>query len=63
MFRAVVSAGGAFGVGAESLETLLCDEREIPWPEIAFPSVECTLRRSFEDRTAGREGLHYRTFA
>ena len=63
MFRAVLAADGAFGVGAESLETLLCDERDIPWPEIAFPSVEFTLRRYFEDRTAGREGLHYRTFA
>jgi hypothetical protein len=41
---------------------VLCDESDIPWPEIAFPSVEFTLRRFFEDRAAGREGLHYRTF-
>jgi ADP-ribose pyrophosphatase YjhB (NUDIX family) len=63
MFRAVLAADGSFGVGAESLETVLCDERDMPWPEIAFPSVEFTLRRYFEDRAAGREGLHYRTFA
>ena len=47
----------------QARETLLCDEREIPWLEIAFPSVEFTLRRYFEDRRAGREGLHYRSFA
>jgi ADP-ribose pyrophosphatase YjhB (NUDIX family) len=61
MFRAVL-AGDAFGVGVESLETTLVEERDVPWPEIAFPSVEFTLRRYFEDRAAGREELHYRTF-
>ncbi len=62
MFRATMP-DGAFGVGPESLESRLVDERDIPWPEIAFPSVEFTLRRYFEDRAAGRDGLHYRTFA
>ncbi len=62
MFRAVLTADGAYGVGSESLETVLCDERDIPWPEIAFPSVEFTLRRHLEDRATGREELHYRTF-
>jgi len=61
MFRAVLTSG-AFGVGVESLETRLVEEREVPWPQIAFPSIEFTLRRYFEDRAAGREGLHYRTF-
>ena len=60
MFRARLS--GSFGVGAESLETVLCEERDLPWPDLAFASVEFTLRRYFEDRAAGREGLHYRTF-
>jgi hypothetical protein len=60
MFRARLSGG--FGVGVESLETSLCAESDIPWPDIAFPSVEFTLRRYFEDRAAGRDGLHYRTF-
>jgi ADP-ribose pyrophosphatase YjhB (NUDIX family) len=61
MFHAVLTSD-AFGVGVESLETRLVEEREVPWPEIAFPSVEFTLRRYFEDRAAGRERLHYRTF-
>jgi ADP-ribose pyrophosphatase YjhB (NUDIX family) len=61
MFRATL-ADESFGVGPESLDARLCDERDIPWPEIAFASVEFTLRRYFEDRGAGRDGLHYRVF-
>jgi ADP-ribose pyrophosphatase YjhB (NUDIX family) len=61
MFRATL-ADGSYGVGTESLDARLCDERDIPWPEIAFASVEFTLRRYFEDRAAGRDGLHYRVF-
>ncbi len=60
MFRATLAEPG-FGIGIESLETKLCSEREIPWPEIAFPSVDFTLRRFFEDRSAGRSDLHYHT--
>jgi ADP-ribose pyrophosphatase YjhB (NUDIX family) len=60
LFRARLAGG--FGVGAESLETVLLEERDLPWAELAFASVEFTLRRYFEDRAAGREGLHYRTF-
>ena len=53
----------AYGVGVESLETVLCEERDVPWPEIAFASVEFCLRRYFEDRAAGRNALHYHTIA
>ena len=60
LFRARLT-DGKYGVGPESLETALVDERDIPWPEIAFASVEFTLRRYFADRSAGREELHYRT--
>jgi ADP-ribose pyrophosphatase YjhB (NUDIX family) len=61
MFRATL-VDESFGVGPESLDTRLCDERDIPWPEIAFASVEFTLRRYFEDRSAGRDGLHFQVF-
>ena len=60
MFRARLAAGD-YGVGPESLETVLCDERDVPWPELAFASVRFTLRRYFEDRAAGLEGLHFHT--
>jgi len=60
MFRATLSEP-AFGVGAESLETILCEERDIPWPDIAFASVAFCLRRYFADRAAGRNELHFHT--
>jgi ADP-ribose pyrophosphatase YjhB (NUDIX family) len=61
LFRARLT-DAAFGVGAESLETVLCDERQVPWPDIAFASIEFTLRRFFADRAAARESLHFHTF-
>lgn len=41
---------GTFGAGEESIECRLFDEHEIPWTDLAFPSVERTLRHYFEDR-------------
>ncbi len=49
-----------FGVGPESLEVGLYEEDEIPWPQIAFLSVEFALRRFLADRSAGIEQPHYR---
>ena len=43
---------GQFGPGAESLETALFRESEIPWDELAFPTVTETLNRYFRDRSA-----------
>jgi ADP-ribose pyrophosphatase YjhB (NUDIX family) len=59
MFRATLREPG-FGIGPESLETLLYDESEFRWPEIAFLSVEFALRRYLEDRRAGLERVHFR---
>jgi ADP-ribose pyrophosphatase YjhB (NUDIX family) len=58
MFRAALLDSG-FGVGAESLEVRLAAEDEIPWTELAFPSVVFTLRQWLADRAAGREELHF----
>jgi len=49
---------GRFGVGVESLECRLFSEDEIPWDELAFPSVKKTLRHYFEDRRSGHFPLH-----
>lgn len=49
-----------FGVGPESLEVALYEEADIPWPEIAFLSVEFALRRYLDDRRAHREVTHFR---
>jgi ADP-ribose pyrophosphatase YjhB (NUDIX family) len=52
---------GRYGVGHESLEARLYGEQEIPWGELAFPSVEFALRRYLADREGGREGAHVTT--
>lgn len=43
---------GVFGVGSESLECALFDEADIPWGELAFHSIERTLRHYYADRKA-----------
>ena len=58
MFRARLLAA-EFAPGLESLEVALCDEVDIPWADLAFPSGEFTLRKYFEDRAAGHENHHF----
>ena len=41
-----------FAAGDESLEVALFHEHEIPWQELAFPTVFETLRRFINDRTS-----------
>lgn len=52
MFLATL-VDGQFGVGEESLETRLFDESEIPWNELAFPTINRTLKHYFADREKG----------
>lgn len=47
-----------FEAGDESLEVRLFDEADIPWDEIAFPTVSQTLRFFFADRATGDYGVH-----
>jgi len=61
MFRATL-VGDSYGAGLESLETELFLEEEIPWPDIAFPSVRFSLEKWFEDRRTGHRGLHCTVF-
>ncbi len=42
----------------ESSETMLMRESEIPWKEIAFPTIYHSLKFYFEDRKRGVEGFH-----
>jgi len=58
MFRAKLPRP-EFGVGAESLDVMLCDESDVPWQDIAFKSVDFALRRYFEDRRRGIEEHHF----
>jgi ADP-ribose pyrophosphatase YjhB (NUDIX family) len=50
-----------FEPGPESLEARLFAEHEIPWDDIAFRTVEQTLRWFFEDRRTGAFGTHVST--
>jgi ADP-ribose pyrophosphatase YjhB (NUDIX family) len=58
MFRARL-AEPLFGIGEESLEVELYRPEDIPWQEIAFPSVRFALEHFIDDRRTGREELHF----
>lgn len=45
---------GQFGVGVESLESRLFEEHEIPWDELAFPTISRALKYYFSDRQSGQ---------
>lgn len=49
---------GDFAAGPESLEVELFEESQIPWDELAFPTIERTLRHFFDDRRRGTFELH-----
>ena len=52
---------GSFGAGIETLESRLFSEDEIPWDELAFPSVKSTLQHYFNDRKTLSFPLHLQT--
>ena len=48
-----------FSAGTESLDVALFAEAEIPWDEIAFPTIAETLRRFFADLPRVRAGADF----
>lgn len=56
IFRADLTGG--YAAGPESLEVALFEEHEIPWDELAFPTIERTLRHFFADRGKAEFPLH-----
>lgn len=48
-----------FYPGAETLETALFRESEIPWDTLAFGTIRHTLEFYFQDRRAGKFSLHF----
>jgi ADP-ribose pyrophosphatase YjhB (NUDIX family) len=48
-----------FAPGIESLDVQLFGEREIPWDDLAFPTIRRTLELFFADRVKVREGGSY----
>jgi len=56
-YRAQLTSA-AFDPGTETMEARLFAEADIPWGELAFHTVQETLRRFFADRAAGHFGFH-----
>ncbi|MFB9867154.1 NUDIX hydrolase [Vreelandella sulfidaeris] len=56
IFRAELVGG--FSAGPESLEVALFEEHEIPWDELAFTTIERTLRHFYADRPTNEFPLH-----
>lgn len=50
-----------FSAGAETLETRLFDEADVPWESIAFATVRNTLTHYYADRKAGEYRFHLGT--
>jgi ADP-ribose pyrophosphatase YjhB (NUDIX family) len=48
-----------YSAGIESLEVQMFSEREIPWDDLAFPTIRKTLQLFFADRVKMREGGSY----
>ncbi|MAR92073.1 MAG: NUDIX hydrolase [Pseudomonadota bacterium] len=49
---------GRYGVGEESLDAKLFSEAEIPWDELAFPTIHRTLSLYFADRREQQFPVH-----
>ncbi len=51
-----------YAAGIESLDVQMFSERDIPWADLAFPTIRTTLELFFEDRKriaqGGRYGFH-----
>lgn len=52
---------GKFGAGEETIECRLFEEQDIPWDDLAFPSVKRTLEHYFEDRQSNIFPMHLET--
>ena len=50
-----------FKAGAETLETRLVSEADVPWDQIAFATVRNTLTHYFADRARKHFGFHMGT--
>lgn len=54
LFRADMCDADGYGVGTESLEVELVEEKDIRWDEIAFEVISGTLKRFLHERNSGK---------
>ena len=52
-----------FAAGEESLDVGLFSEEDIPWQDLAFDTIEITLKYYFRDRRKGVFPLHMKTLS
>jgi ADP-ribose pyrophosphatase YjhB (NUDIX family) len=57
VFFAATLPEPSFGAGDETLEARLFSVSEIPWSELAFPSVRIALEQYLEPGSAGRDSV------
>ena len=57
IFFAARLTGAEFGAGAETLEAALFAPDDIPWADLAFPSVRIALEQFLRNRASGRDDL------
>ncbi|MDN5862735.1 MAG: NUDIX hydrolase [Salinisphaera sp.] len=63
MFYRATLADGQHMPGPESVETALLQENDIPWSQLAFPTIAVTLKRYLGDRRNGEYGTHHLALA
>ena len=47
-----------FYAGSESLDVQLFNEEDIPWEQLAFKTIDCTLKHFFADRKTNNFPVH-----
>ena len=57
IFFAATLTTPEYGAGVETLETMLCEPDDIPWDDLAFPSVRIALEQYLRNRETGRDEL------
>lgn len=58
MFYRAAMRDGRHTPGPESADTALLRVDQIPWSQLAFPTIVLTLKHYFADREAGHFGFH-----
>lgn len=59
-FRARL-AKAEFGAGSETLESRLFRPEDVPWSELAFPSIRIALEQYLDNRRTGNQLVHLAT--
>ena len=59
VYRAQLADDSTFGATSESSEVRLMHEQDIPWRDLAFPTILTALELFFADRRQGQRNVHH----